>query len=113
MSKPRQKDTKNSKESEDSMKPSELRTGDQLASRAQEAATVVTTSEDWATEDEATFEPYMANGVCGYRCTVNGVVSYVYMVPSTCGCSPDVFVYQGVHGDPELDDTVCFLTPAK
>lgn len=73
--------------------------------------TITTTPSDWNDGSSATFEPWSDGHGVGFRCTVNGKVSFIYLNPSTGGGSPDVFVYQGETGDPFHDSPVCFLTP--
>lgn len=65
----------------------------------------------WDDGSKATFTPWSDGYLAGFKCVVNGVVSYVYFNPSTGGGSPDLFIYNGPHGNPEEDSSVCFITP--
>jgi len=63
----------------------------------------------WNDGSVATFTPVSNGYHVGYRCEVNGEVSYVTLNPSTGGDSPDVFVYEGGTGDPIEDNPVCYV----
>jgi hypothetical protein len=60
------------------------------------------------------YEPWQSeNGQVGFKCTSkDGVISYVYLNPSTDedpGDVPNVFLYQGADGDPALDRAIIHL----
>lgn len=54
------------------------------------------------------YTPFERNGVVGFRCVAStGVTSYIYLNPSSTddgSDKPNVFLYQGWEGSPELDE---------
>ena len=62
----------------------------------------------WEGGDHASFQPCTDGRAIGFRCVVNGVVSYLMLNPSSDGASPDVFLYRTdpVNGR-EADSNFC------
>lgn len=65
----------------------------------------------WTDGSDASFTPYVdpTHNTAGFRCEVNGSTSYVFLLPSDGGDSPDVFVYKNDTGDPADDGAVVFV----
>ena len=59
----------------------------------------------WEDGSTAEFESFINEefGIVGFKCLVNGEESYLYFNPSSGGDSPDLFVYEGKHGNPCKD----------
>lgn len=58
-----------------------------------------------------TYEPWTDGHAVGFRCTRNGQTHYIYLNPSESEGSPDVFLYQGTHGNPAADYPEHFYAP--
>lgn len=65
----------------------------------------------WEDGSTAEFESFIDEkfGIVGFKCLVNGKESYLYFNPSSGGDSPDLFVYEGEHGDPSKDIPLTFF----
>ena len=67
---------------------------------------MITTSDNKVKTPGATYTPWTDGYAVGFRCQhANGAVEYIYLNPSQEeeGTLPNVFIYQGPHGDPALD----------
>lgn len=58
-----------------------------------------------------TFEPWTDGWAVGFKCThKTGEVEFIYLNPSgESGAPADVFLYQGVKGDPAEDESMTFF----